>query len=104
MCRKAIEGLCHDQKAKGRTLVAKLEDLRDKGVIETRLHGWADELRMSGNRAAHAVEVWISKADSADLIEFTRALHEYVYTFGERFKDFQARRAVSEGSGTKESA
>jgi len=104
MCRKSIEGLCHDQEASGRTVVAKLADLQAKGVVEARLHAWADALRMSGNQAAHDVEVSTSRADAADLIDFARALHEYVYTFGERLKHFQARQAKSRTNDVSGSA
>lgn len=92
MCRKAVEGLCEDQGAKGRNLAAKLKSLKDDGIIEQRLFEWADELRLSGNEAAHDVSVTVKKEDAGDLLEFTRALMEYVYTFGAKFQEFKKRR------------
>ncbi len=92
MCRKSVEGLCADKNATGRTLAERLKSLRENQVVETRLFAWADELRLWGNDAAHDVAVTIGKADAEDLLEFTRALMEYVYTFGGRFEQFQARR------------
>ena len=37
--------------------------MRDKGIIESRLYEWADALRISGNEAAHGVNVTISSED-----------------------------------------
>ncbi len=71
----------------------RLERLRDQGVIEGRLHEWADELRIVGNEAAHDVSVEVSAQDAADTLEFTRAVLEYAYTFRQRFERFRKRRA-----------
>jgi hypothetical protein len=92
MCRKATEGLCADKRASGRALTERLRALKEDGVVDARLYAWADELRIWGNEAAHDVGVSISEVDAADLLEFTRALMEYVYTFGNRFDEFRARR------------
>ena len=94
MCRKAVEGMCEDQAAGGGSLAARLKRLRDSGAIENRLYEWADQLRISGNEAAHDVGVRIERRDAADMLEFTRAVMEYVYTFSSRFEHFKKRRAT----------
>jgi hypothetical protein len=94
MCRKTLEGICIEHGASGRSLVASLKDLKDKGVIENRLYEWADALRISGNEAAHDVNVTISADDAKDIIEFTNALLEYVFTFRDKFEEFKKRRAA----------
>ncbi len=93
MCRKALEGVCVEHDVKSRGLVAGLEELRDRGVIEGRLFSWADALRIQGNEAAHDVHVTTSRQDAHDLVDFAHALLEYVFTFNEKFKAFEARRA-----------
>lgn len=93
MCRKTLEGICVEHGATGRTLVASLKELKEKGVIENRLYEWADALRISGNEAAHDVNVTISAEDAKDIIEFTNALLEYVFTFRDKFEEFKTRRA-----------
>lgn len=45
MCRKTLEGICVEHGVSGRTLVASLKELKDKGIIESRLYAWADALR-----------------------------------------------------------
>ena len=92
MCRKTLEGVCHDHEATGRSLVDRLKSLKEKGVIEGRLYDWSDELRLVGNEAAHDVKVEVSAQDAADALAFTRAMLEYVYTFREQFEQFKDRR------------
>lgn len=95
MCRKTLEGICQAHDVRERTLDAALTKLRDNGTIDARLYEWADELRLFGNDAAHDVTVTIDAADARDILEFTRALVEYVFTFRERFQEFKTRRSVS---------
>jgi hypothetical protein len=75
-------------------LVSSLKELKDKGVIENRLFEWADALRISGNEAAHDVTVTISPEDARDILEFTNALLEYVFTFRDKFEEFKKRRSA----------
>ena len=96
MCRRTLEAICaHHGIVKG-NLDGKLKKLRDDGVIEQRLFEWADSLRLVGNEAAHDVHVEVSKEDARDLLDFTRALVEYIFTFTENFKRFKDRRAARE--------
>jgi hypothetical protein len=98
MCRKTLEGLsvAHDVRAKG--LLAALRELKDRGVIEQRLFEWADALRISGNEAAHDVDVSVAAEDARDLLEFSTALLEYVFTFRDRFEAFKNRRSQAKAS------
>jgi hypothetical protein len=100
MCRKTLEGICHDHNISGGTLVGRLQMLRDKGVIEGRLYEWSDQLRLVGNEAAHDVKVQVSAQDAGDALAFTRAMLEYVYTFREQFEQFKERRAKQVHSGS----
>ena len=101
MCRKTLEAICVEHKAVGRNLVASLKNLKDSGVIEDRLYEWADALRISGNEAAHDVGVTVSRDDARDLLDFTKALLEYVFTFRDKFEEFKKRRQVKEKAKKK---
>ena len=92
MCRKTLEGIgtVHDVHAKG--LLAALRELKERGIIENRLFEWADALRISGNEAAHDVTATVAAEDAHDLLEFSRALIEYIFTFRDRFEAFLKRR------------
>jgi hypothetical protein len=93
MCRKTLEGICVEHGAKGNNLVSNLKELKDNGVIENRLFEWADALRISGNEAAHDVTVTTSPEDARDILEFTNALLEYIFTFRDKFEEFEKRRS-----------
>lgn len=92
MCRRTLEGICAHHNVQGGNLVKKLQQLKANGVIEQRLFEWADSLRTVGNEAAHDVTSTVSKEDARDLLDFTRAIVEYIFTFTESFKKFQERR------------
>jgi hypothetical protein len=92
MCRKALEGLCAAHKVKERNLSLSLKKLREKGLIEERLFEWAEALRTFGNEAAHDVNIVMNAQDAKDIIEFTEALLEYVFTYRDKFERFKSRR------------
>jgi len=94
MCRRTLEAICAHHGIVQGNLDKKLKKLRDDGVIEKRLFEWADSLRLVGNEAAHDVESEVHKEDARDLLDFTRALVEYIFTFTENFKKFTERRAA----------
>jgi Domain of unknown function (DUF4145) len=93
MCRKTLEGIADESKITARNLATALKEMKDKGIIESRLYEWADALRISGNEAAHGVNSQISREDARDILEFTHALLEYVFTFQEKFDQFKRRKS-----------
>lgn len=98
LCRKTLEGMCSEYGFDKGNLPTRLQKLRDKGVIESRLYEWADMLRLFGNDAAHDVNVTISKKDAEDILEFTHAILEYVFTFQDKFEKFKQRRSAEKKS------
>ncbi len=100
MCRKTLEAVCSDHSVTGGTLANSLNKMRDKGLLDPRLFEWAEALRIAGNEAAHDVAVSVSVDDAKDYVEFTDALLQYVYTFRDKFKSFQDRRASGAATGS----
>ena len=98
MCRKTLEGIAKEHGVTSNNLVGALKEMRDKGIIENRLYEWADALRTSGNEVAHDVDITISAQDAKDILEFTNALLEYVFTFREKFEKWKARRESKKAS------
>ena len=98
MCRKTVEGICSEHGITEGNLEKSLRKMRDSGTIDSRLFEWADELRLSGNEAAHGVDLTFSRQDAQDILDFARALLEYVFTFKDRFDSFRKRR--KKGAGT----
>ena len=89
MCRKTLEGIADENKITVRNLATALKEMKEKGIIENRLYEWADALRISGNEAAHGVNSQVFRQDAKDILEFTQALLEYVFTFQEKFEQFK---------------
>jgi hypothetical protein len=102
MCRKTLEGLCVEHGVKARNLSQSLKELKERGLIEGRLLEWAEALRNFGNEAAHDVGVTIAAQDAKDIIEFTEALIEYVFTYRDQFESFQKRRKANEAVKKKD--
>jgi len=92
MCRKTLEGICHEHGVKSTNLAKSLKEMKDKGIIESRLFEWAEALRHFGNEAAHGVQTKPLKQDTQDILDFSYALIEYVFTFRDKFLKFQERR------------
>jgi hypothetical protein len=93
MCRRAIEALCAAHNAPKGTLAARLKALKDTNIISDHLFQWADMLRMAGNQAAHDVDEAILRTDAEDMLDFTSAIVDYVYSYRDKFEAFKQRRA-----------
>lgn len=96
MCRRTLEAICREHSMSG-SLSKMLKDMREKGIIENRLFQWAEALRISGNEAAHNGENEIGGEDAKDIIEFTEALLEYLFTYRDKFDKFLQRRDKKRG-------
>ena len=70
-----------------------IKQLKKAGIIEARIFEWAEALRTLGNEAAHGVSSASSPQDAKDILEFTEALAEYVFTYRDKFESFQKRLA-----------
>jgi hypothetical protein len=101
MCRKTVEGICSAHGIKVKNLSSGLKEMKSKGIIESRIFEWAEALRISGNEAAHDVQVTISMQDAKDIVAFTDALLEYVFTFRDKFNEFTERRKKLANKETK---
>lgn len=95
MCRKTLEGICLAHNAEERNLALSLRKLRDEGLIDQQLFDWSDALRLAGNEAAHGVANSIEAPDARDILEFTNAILDYLFSYRDRFNQFRQRRAVA---------
>ncbi|MBB4576616.1 DUF4145 domain-containing protein [Rhizobium lentis] len=92
MCRKTLEGICAVHGVEERSLAASLRKMSDDSMIDSRLFEWSDMLRIAGNEAAHGVGLSIAQADAKDMLEFTNAIMDYLFSYRDRFEAFKARR------------
>jgi hypothetical protein len=91
MCGRAIEALCHEHKTKAKNLAGGLKELKQRGIIDGRLFDWGDALRERRNIGAHASEEDITQQDAKDVLEFAKAICEYVFVLSDRYEAFVAR-------------
>ena len=92
LCGRAIERLVKE-KAPSKTLGEGLTALKAGGIIDERLEKWATALRKERNIGAHATDEEVSKENAQDVLDFTVAIFEYVYTLSEKYAEFMARKA-----------
>ncbi len=97
MAGRALEGLCRHFGAAKTLIGPGIKELRDKGVIDTRLFTWAQELQKARNLSAHASGEKVSKYDARDLLDFLEAIAEYVFVMTTQFERYLARRAKATG-------
>ena len=94
LCGRALERLAK-LKAPGRTLSNGLTEMKAQGVIDERLFQWATALRKERNLGAHATDEEVTKENAQDVLAFTVAIFEYVYTLAEKYEEFMARKSVT---------
>lgn len=94
MCRKTIEGICHEHGIKVNNLAKSLKEMRDREIIDERLYDWSNALRLAGNEAAHDVKVEISSEDARDILDFSNAILDYLFSYRDQFEKFKQRRAA----------
>ncbi len=97
MCRKTLEGISAVHGIRERNLVGALRAMRDQGLIDERLYEWSDALRLAGNEAAHGVGITVSLDDARDMLDFANAILDYLFSFRQKFEEFQRRREGRRG-------
>ena len=98
LCGRALERLIKEKA--GANMIAKgLAELKAKGVIDERLYGWAEALRKERNIGAHASDEDTTKENAQDIIDFTIAIFDYVYTLSEKYEKYLARKAARAADG-----
>ncbi|CAB1245782.1 conserved protein of unknown function [Ruminococcaceae bacterium BL-4] len=96
LSRKTVESICDYHGIKERTLANSLAKMKLEGKIDERLYDWADMLRLVGNEAAHDIHADVSKEDAGDILNFTNAIIEYIFSINDKFVEFKKRRQDKE--------
>jgi len=92
MCRKGIEVICIDKGEHKGSLVTKLKNMRENGILEGTLFNWTDELRLIGNDGAHSHEQIVTQRDANDSLDFFDALITYLYHLVDKYNKLKNRR------------
>jgi HEPN domain-containing protein len=92
LCGRALERLIKEKA--GAHMIAKgLAELKSKGIIDERLFAWAEALRRERNIGAHASDEDTTKENAQDIVDFTIAIFDYVYTLAEKYEKYVSRKA-----------
>jgi hypothetical protein len=91
MCRKMLEELCKDQGAADGPLGAKLSQLCEMGVIDSKLFDWGRQLQKFGNIAIHPSDEKVCQEDAQDLLDFAKEMARYVFVLNAKFARFKER-------------
>lgn len=92
LCGRALERLVAEKAGTSTTLAKGLQALKDVGAIDSRLLLWAEALRKERNIGAHASTEETTKENAQDVLDFSIAIFEYVYTLAEKYEKYIARR------------
>lgn len=83
-CRKLLMQIAVAQQADtGKSFLAYVEYLADKGYVPPNGRGWVDHIRTKGNEANHEIRL-MKKSDAEDLISFSEMLLKFIYEFPKR--------------------
>lgn len=93
LCGRALERLIKE-KAGANTIAKGLAELKKQGIIDERLFNWAEVLRKERNIGAHASDEDTTKENAQDIIDFTIAIFDYVYTLSDKYEKYMARKTA----------
>lgn len=93
--RRALEFICHEENAQGRTLFEQLKDLVSRGTFPGYFSEITDLMRQVGNLGAHAAERDVDVWDAELLDDFFRSIVEYVYIVPSKIERMKQRIRVS---------
>lgn len=94
---RALERIVKDKTGE-RTIARGLKKLLDQEIIDKKLFSWADALRKERNLGAHAVDEDITRDNAKDVLDFTVAIYDYVYTLTDKFNQFMKRKGTDEAA------
>lgn len=97
--RRALELICQDQEAKGRTLYDQLKDLTGRGTFPGSFSEVTDLIRVIGNLGAHVSERDIDFWDAELLDDFFRSVVEYVYISPSKIERMKDRFRLAKADG-----
>jgi hypothetical protein len=92
MVRRCLEAVCKEYDATCKTVFSGLQDMLENGVISEELMSWSTELRVIGNKGAHATPEKITRQEAKEAIDFLQAILEILYDLRPKFKQIQERK------------
>ncbi len=98
LCGRSLERIIREKT--GEKMIARgIKKLLELKVIDDRLFEWAESLREERNIAAHASDQEITAENARDILDFTIAIYDYVYTLHDKYQKFLERKKDVEQRG-----
>ena len=94
MIGRALEATCKLFDPTSTSIADGLRKMSRSGVLSDEYLGWANELRVIRNEAAHASGKHIDLEDVSEALDFLQAILDLLYHFRPRFKRFKERRML----------
>lgn len=91
LARSSLESAVRTLNAKGDDLKKKIANLADSGTITKDLAAWADEVRITGNEAAHEMGP-VSEDDAKEGLFFLDSFLEAVFSVPARHRERKVQR------------
>jgi len=92
LCGRALERLIKEKV--GDLMIGNgIKKLKEQKIIDERLYEWAEALRKERNIGAHATNEETSKENAQDVLDFTVAIFDYVYTLSSKYQNYLNRKS-----------
>lgn len=94
MSRSSLQVSLREQNANGKSLKQEIDDLAEKGVLQTIMKEWAHNVRELGNDSAHPQpdQPPTEPKDAKDIVGFMDYLFEYLYTLPKKIGEYRERK------------
>ncbi len=93
LAASAIDAMLKDNGYRDGSLFARIQQASNDGLLTNEMAGWAHEIRLSANEPRHADDEFTSASseDAEQIIQFARALGEYLYVLPARVKKWATK-------------
>ena len=91
LCGRALERIVV-LKTNEKTIARGLRKLKEQSVIDEKLFNWAEALRQERNISAHASESETTKENAQDVLDFSVAICDYIFTLNDKYSEYMSRK------------
>ena len=84
-CRSILEAAVKELGGEGKWLGNRINDLKNKAIVNGVLFEWATKIQLDGNAGAH--ELAGAPEEAAEMVEFTRLFLQYTFEFPARVRE-----------------
>jgi hypothetical protein len=93
LAASSIDAMLKEKGYKSGTLYKRIEVAAEQGTLTSQMQDWAHEIRLSANEPRHADDDFTgaSEAEAEQVIQFAKALAEYLFVLPARVQKWKAQ-------------